>query len=84
MQTFLERMNWADHSLVITFLVPSACDGLGVGREEAASGTAWIFAREGRRNSEPRIQEVGSFHRTQEGRKKHWEKNSAYLRARPT
>ena len=84
MQTFLERMNWADHSLVITFLVPSACDGLGVGREEAASGTAWIFAREGRRNSEPRNQEVGSLHRTQEGRKKHWEKNSAYLRARPT
>ena len=29
-------------------------------------------------------QEVGSLHRTQEGRKKHWEKNNAYLRARPT
>ena len=55
-----------------------------MGREEATSETACIFAREGRRNSEARNQEVGSFHRTQEGRKKHWEKNSAYLRATPT
>ena len=84
MRTFLERMNWADSSLVFPSLVPSACEGLGLGREEATSGTAWIFAREGRRNSEARNQEVGSFHRTQEGRKKHWEKNSAYLRATPT
>ena len=84
MRTFLERMNWADSSLVFPSLVPSACEGLGLGREEATSGTAWIFAREGRRNSEPRNQEVGSLHRTQEGRKKQWEKNNAYLRARPT
>ena len=84
MQTFLERMNWANYSLVFPSLVPSACEGLGLGREEAASGTAWIFAREGRRNLEPRNQEVGRLHRTQEGRKKHWEKNSTYLRARPT
>ena len=55
-----------------------------MGKEEAISGTAWIFTREGSRNSEPRNQEVGSLHRTQEGRKKQWEKNSAYLRARPT
>ena len=79
MWTFLERMNWADSFLVFPSLVPSACEGLGLGREEATSGTAWIFAREGRRNSEPRIQEVGSFHRTQEGRKKHWEMSSACL-----
>ena len=84
MWTFLERMNWADHSLVFPSLVPSACEGLGLGREEATSGTEWIFAREGRRNSEPRNQEVGSLLRTQEGRKKHWEKNSAYLRVRST
>ena len=84
MQTFLERMIWADPSLVFPSLLPSACEGLGLGREEATSGTAWIFAREGRRNSEPNNQEVSSFHRTQEGRKKHWGKNSVYLRARPT
>ena len=84
MQTFLERMNWADHSLVFPSLVPSACEGLGLGREEATGGTERIFAREGRRNSEPRNQEVDSLLRTQEGRKKHWEKNSAYLRTRPT
>ena len=78
MWTFLERMNWTDPSLDFPSLVPSACEGLGLGREEAASGTAWIFAREGRRNSEPRNQEVGRLHRTQEGRKKHWEKNSTY------
>ena len=82
MQTFLERMNWADPSLVFPSLVPFACEELGLGREEATSGTACIFAREGRRNSEPRNQEVGSLARTQEGRKKHWEKNSAYLRIR--
>ena len=74
MQTFLERMNWADPSLVSPSLVPSACEGLGLGREEATSGTAWIFGREGRRNSEPRNQEVGSLHRTQEGKKKHWKR----------
>ena len=84
MQTFLERMNWSDLSLVFPSLVPSAGEGLGLGREEATSGTAWIFARERRRNSEPRNQEVGRLHRTQAGRKKHWEKNSAYLRARRT
>ena len=84
MWTFLERMNCTDPSLVFPSLVPSACEGLGLGREEATSGTAWIFAREGRRNSEPRNQEVSSLHRTQEGRKKHWKKNSTYLRARPT
>ena len=84
MWTFLERMNWADPSLVFPSLVPSACEGLGLGREEVTSGTAWIFAREGRRNSQPNNQEVGSLHRTLEGRKKHWEKNSAYLRARHT
>ena len=55
---------------------------MGLGREDGTSGTAWIFAREGRRNSEPNNQEVGSFHRTQEGRKKHWEKKRASLRAR--
>ena len=64
--------------MVFPSLAPSACEGLGLDREEATSGTAWIFAREGRRNSEPNNQEVGSFHRTQEGRKKHWEKNSTY------
>ena len=69
--------------LVSPSLVQSAGEGLGFGREEATSGTAWIFAEERRRNSEPSNQEVGSLHRTQEGRKKHWEKNSAYLRARP-
>ena len=77
-------MNWADPSLVFLSFVPSAYEGLGLGREEATSGTAWIFAREGRRNSEPRNQEVSSLHRTQEGRKKQWEKNSTYLRARHT
>ena len=70
--------------LVSPSLVPSACEGLGLGREEATSGTAWIFAREGRRNSEPRNQEVVSLHRMQEGKKKHWEKNSAYRRVRST
>ena len=84
MQTFLERMNWADPSLVSPSLVPSACEGLGLGREEATSGTAWIFAREGRRNSEPSNEEVSILLRIQEGRKKHWEKNSAYLRVRST
>ena len=84
MWAFLERMNWADPSLVFPSVVPSACEGLGLGREETTSGTAWIFAREERRNSEPRNQEVGSLHRKQKGRKKHWEKNRAYLRARPT
>ena len=84
MWTFLERMNWADSSLVFPSLVPSAGEGLGLGWEEATSGTAWIFAREGRRNSEPSNQEVVSLHRTQEGRKKHWKKNSAYLRVRST
>ena len=57
---------------------------MGLGREGATGGTAKIPTSEGRRNSEPSNQEVGSLHRTQEGRKKHWEKNSAYLRARPT
>ena len=84
MQTFVERMIWADPSLIFPSVGPSACEGLGQGREEATSGTAWIFAREGRRNSEPMNQKVGSLHRTREGRKKHWGKNSAYLRARPT
>ena len=40
MQTFLEGMNWAGPSLVFPSLVPSACEGLGLGREEATSGTA--------------------------------------------
>ena len=40
MQTFLERMNWSDLSLVFPSLVPSAGEGLGLGREEATSGTA--------------------------------------------
>ena len=84
MQTFLERMNWADHSLVFPSLVPSACEGLGLGRQEATSGAAWIFAREGRKNSEPNNQELGRLPRTQDGGKKHWEKTSTYLRARPT
>ena len=57
---------------------------MGLGREGATSGTAKISSSEGRRNSEPSNQEVGSLYRTQEGRQKHWEKNSAYLRARPT
>ena len=56
----------------------------GPGREEATSETAGIFAREGRRNSESSNEEVSILLRTQEGMKKHWEKNSAYLRARPT
>ena len=55
-----------------------------MGKEEAISGTAWIFTREGSRNSEPRNQEVVSLHRMQEGKKKHWEKSSAYLRVRST
>ena len=59
-------MNWADPFLVFPSLMPSAGEGLGLGREEATSGTAWIFAREGSRNSEPRNQEVDSLHRTQE------------------
>ena len=84
MQTVLERMNWADPSLVFPPLLPSACEGLGLGRQEATSGAAWIFARGGRRNSEPNNQELGRLPRTQDGRKKHWEKNSTYLRARPT
>ena len=79
---FLERMIWADPSLVFPSLLPSAGEGYGLGREEATSETAWIFAREGRRNSQPNNQNVGSLHRTQEGRKKHWEKNSAYLSSR--
>ena len=66
MWTFLERMNWADPFLVFPSLMPSAGEGLGLGREETTSGTAWIFAREGSRNSEPRNQEVDSLHRTQE------------------
>ena len=57
---------------------------MGLGREGATSGTAKISTNEGRRNLEPSNQEVGSLHRTLEGRKKHWEKNSAYLRARHT
>ena len=65
-------------------LVPTAGEGLGLGREGATSGTAKISSSEGRRNSEPSNQEVGSLHRTQEGRKKHWGKNSAYQRARPS
>ena len=36
------------------------------------------------RNSECSNQEVGSLHRTQEGRKKHWEKKRASLRTRPS
>ena len=84
MWTFLERMNWADPTLVFSSLVPSAGEGLGLGREEATGGTVWIFAREGRRNSQPSNQEMSILLRTQEGRKKHWEKKSAYLRARPT
>ena len=79
MWTFLERMNWADSFLVFPSLVPSACEGLGLGREEAISEMAQIFAREGRRNSQPSNPEVGRSHRTQEGRKKHWEMNSACL-----
>ena len=50
MWTFLERINWGNSSLVFPSLVPSVCEGLSLGREEATSGTAWIFAREGRRN----------------------------------
>ena len=56
--------------LVFISLVPSAGEGLGLGREGATGGTAKIPTSEGRRNSEPSNQEVGSFHRTQEGRKK--------------
>ena len=39
MCTFLERMNWADPSLVFPSLVPSSGKGLGLGREQAISGT---------------------------------------------
>ena len=38
---------------------------------------------EGKRNSQPTNQEEGSLLRTQEGRKRHWEKNGANQRARP-
>ena len=68
MRTDLERMNWADLSLVFPSLLPFACEGLGLGREEATSWTAWIFAREGRRNSEPRNQKVGRKGPRREGR----------------
>ena len=84
MRTFFIKNELGRPVLVSPSLMPSAGEGMGLGREETTNGTAWIFGREGRRNSEPRNQEVGSLHRTQEGRKKHWEKNSAYLRARPT
>ena len=40
MRIFLERINWADPSLVFPSLGPSAVQGLGLGREEATSGTA--------------------------------------------
>ena len=70
--------------MVFLSFLPSAGEGLGLGREEATSGTAWIFAREGRRDSQPSNQEMSILLRTQEGRKKHWKKNSAYLRARST
>ena len=63
-------------------LVPSAGEGLGLGREEGTSGTAEISTSERSRNSEPSNQEVGSLYRTQEGKKKHWGKNNAYLGAR--
>ena len=36
------------------------------------------------RNSECSNQEVGSLHRTQKRRRKHWEKKRASLRARPS
>ena len=84
MQTFLERKIWADPSLLFPSLVPSAGERLGMGREGASSGNGWISTSEWRRNSEPSNQEVGSLYRTQEGRQKHWEKKSAYLRARHT
>ena len=64
--------------------MPSAGEGLGLGKEGATSGTAEISTSERSRNSEPSNQEVGSMHMTQEGRKTHWEKSSAYLRARPS
>ena len=70
--------------LVFPSLVPPAGEGLGLGREGATSGTASISTIEGQRNPEPSNQKVGSVHTTQERRKKHWEKNSAYLRARPS
>ena len=57
---------------------------MGLGREGATGGTAKISTNEGRRNLEPSNQEVGSVHTTQEGRKELWEKNSAYLRDRPS
>ena len=69
---------------VFPSLVPSSGEGLGLGREGATSGTASISTIEGQKNSEPSNQEVGSVHRTQEGREKYWEKNSAYRRARPS
>ena len=70
--------------MVFASLVPTAGEGLGLGREGATSGTAKISTNEGRRNLEPSNQEVGSVHTTQEGRKELWEKNSAYLRDRPS
>ena len=39
--------------MVFVSLVPSAGEGLGLGREGATSGTAKISTSEGRRNSEP-------------------------------
>ena len=84
MQTFFRNNELGRPVLVFPSLEQSAGEGLGLGREEATSGTAWIFAEEGRRNSEPNNQKVGSLHRTQEGRKKHWERNSAYLSPRPS
>ena len=70
--------------MVFPSLVQSAGEGLGLGKEGATSGTAEISTSERSRNSEPSNQEVGSLYRAQEGRKKHWEKNSDYLSARPT
>ena len=40
MWTFLERMNWADPSLVFPSSVPSAREGEGLDMERATSGTA--------------------------------------------
>ena len=81
---FFRKNEQGSPVLVFPSLVPSAGEGLGLGKEGATSGTAEISTSERSRNSEPSNQEVGSLYRTQEGKKKHWGKNSAYLRARPS
>ena len=57
MWTFLERMNWADPSLVFPSLVPSACEGLGLGRRGSHKWDCMDICK--RREEELRTQEPG-------------------------